>query len=119
MTAPTETQRRRRGHDFYPPAAASANIPALYGTEDVEAPAKVIQLHYFMGGCDWWLAELDPERWLAFGYVCLGDPQMAEWGYVDLAELEMILVKGIWPIERDLYWTPRAAMDAALPGSPW
>ena len=81
---------------------------------------------HFVGGCDWWVVELDSaERpQLAFGYACLGDPQMAEWGYIDLHELVEIWrppsfgeprpggVTSITPaliVERALGWTPRSA----------
>jgi hypothetical protein len=80
----SEPHRARRGHDFWPPAEVLEAIPALYATEDVAERDKIVHLHYFVGGCDWWVVELDSiERpQLAFGYVCLGDPQMAEWGYI-------------------------------------
>jgi hypothetical protein len=78
-----------RGHDFWPSVSVLEAIPALYATEDTPEREKVVHLHYFVGGCDWWVVELDSaERpQLAFGYVCLGDPQMAEWGYIPLDEL--------------------------------
>jgi hypothetical protein len=85
-TRPAQTQRQRRGHDFYPPVASA--IPALYGTEDTPTREKVLHAHYFAAACDWWIAEYDPATGEAFGYACLGD----------------------------LHWTPTRAADAALPG---
>ena len=127
-----ETNRAERGHDFYPPHHVLAGIPALYATEHVPTADKVLHLHYFVRDCDWWIAELDPERGLAFGYACLnGDATCAEWGYIDLTELEAILQPGhaqtdecgrparILPrliVERDLHWTPARVADVALPG---
>ncbi len=112
----TETLRRRRGHRFFPSAAQARAIPALYETEDVPASDKTLHVHYFAGGCDWWLAEYDPITGTGFGYACLGDPQNAEWGYVDLTELETIMVQGgLVVIERDLHWEPVKARDANLP----
>ncbi len=90
-------------------------MPALYGTEEVPLDERVIHLHYFVGRCDWWLVEYDPKERQAFGYACLGDPHMAEWGYVDLTELERIQVDQV-VVERDLHWTPRKAKEANLPG---
>ena len=115
-----------RGHDFWPSAEVLEAIPALYATESIPERDKVVHLHYFVGGCDWWVVELDSaERpQLAFGYACLGDPQMAEWGYIDLHELAEIWrppsfgeprpggVTSITPaliVERELGWTPRPA----------
>jgi hypothetical protein len=106
-----EPHRARRGHDFWPPAEVLEAIPALYATEDVAAADKVVHLHYFVGGCDWWVVELDSiERpQLAFGYVCLGDPQMAEWGYIPLDELAEVFRPPLIIVERDLHWMPRPA----------
>jgi hypothetical protein len=116
-TPPADTQRDRRGHDFYPPTGQAATIPGSNGTEDVPVGDKVLHLHYFAGGCDWWIAEYDPATGEAFGYACLGDPECAEWGYLDLSELEQVNVRGgLLIVERDLYWTPTRAADAGLPG---
>jgi hypothetical protein len=77
----------------------------------------MLHLHYFAGGCDWWIAEYDPATGAAFGYACLGDPTCAGWGHLDLPELEQIRVRGgLLIIERDLHWTPTPAADAGLPG---
>jgi hypothetical protein len=77
----------------------------------------MLHLHYFTGGCDWWIAEYDPATGAAFGYACLGDPACAEWGYLDLSELEQVRVHGgLLIVERDLHWTPTRASDAGLPG---
>lgn len=123
----TETRRAERGHDFYPPASELAAIPALYATEHLPVEDKTIYLHYFVRDCDWWIAELDPDTGLAFGYARLhGDDVNAEWGYVDLTELEAVYQEAILEVdnkdrprrprrllprlivERDLHWTPRS-----------
>ena len=103
-----------RGHDFWPPAAALRATPALYATERQAETDKVVHLHYFAGACDWWVVELDSiERpGLAFGFVCLGEPAMAEWGYIDLHELAEVFRPPLLIIERDLHWTPRPAGEA-------
>ncbi|OOP65271.1 hypothetical protein BMF89_00015 [Arthrobacter sp. SRS-W-1-2016] len=102
---PAETQRKRRGHDFYPPAEEMASWPELYET-DGEGPIgdKPIQAHYFQGGMDWYIAEYDPKANEAFGYVNLGHG--GEWGYIDLAEVESVRGQMGLPIERDLDFTP-------------
>lgn len=102
---------RRRGHRFQPPVAELRRIPALYATEDVDLADKVVHLHFFVGGCDWYIVELDPETFRAFGWANLG--QGGEWGYIDLAHLAVLqvpfTVNGApfrQPVERDCWWTP-------------
>jgi len=113
-----EPHRELRGHDFFPPADELASVPALYATEDVPTGEKLVMLHYFTGGCDWWLVELDQRTGLAFGYVCLGDPGSAEWGYVDLNELCSLAIATTPPVvvERDLHWRPTPVSACNLPG---
>ncbi|MEU7802640.1 UvrD-helicase domain-containing protein [Micromonospora arborensis] len=109
-----ETQRHRRGHDFYPPA--DADIPALYDTDGIPRAQKVIHAHYFSASSDFWVAEYDAEEGLAFGYTCLdGDDLNAKWRYISLPELERA-GGGLNIVERDLDWTPRIAAEADLPG---
>jgi hypothetical protein len=44
-----------------------------------------------------------PATGTAFGYACLGNPNCAEWGYVDLPELEEARVlSSLVIVERDL-----------------
>ena len=82
-------------------------IPKLYSTEDVPIANKVIHMHFFIGGSDWWVAEYDPEQRLFFGYARInGDDEMAEWGYVSLDELKSAK-QGPIEIDRDLHWTPK------------
>ena len=126
-----ELHRAWRGHDFWPAPEVLEAIPALYATENIAEADKVVHLHYFVGACDWWVVELDSiERpQLAFGYVCLGDPAMAEWGYIDLHELAGIFWAPVVTeveeraslhaftvvppliVERELGWTPRPAEE--------
>lgn len=110
---------KRRGHRFLPPEPELSTIPDHYETEDVDLEDKIIHLHLFVGGCDWWIAELDRRNLLAFGYADLGDPQNAEWGYVSLRELGELLVRQPVsmpdgreaefqiPVERELGWVPK------------
>ena len=78
------------------------NMPASYETESIDTPDKIVYLHYFHGGSDWYIIEKDkgnPEddaeaglivggQYQAFGYVILnGDTQNSEWGNVNIQEL--------------------------------
>ncbi len=85
-------------------------IPRLYETEDIALDDKLIHLHFFIGGSDWYIAEYDGDDTF-FGYVILnGDLGCAEWGYFSFSELNTICVDGwcetdceleeIWQVKR-------------------
>ncbi|MDP9429104.1 MAG: DUF2958 domain-containing protein [Actinomycetota bacterium] len=114
-----ETNGKRRGHRFYPRPVELDAVPTLYATEGQPLKDRAVALHYFVGACDWWVVEYDPEDAIAFGYVSLGDYQCAEWGLMSFSDMEATLVAGIFPVERDLHWTPQLAKDCKLPGSPF
>ena len=66
--------------------------------------AALAQLHYFIGGCDWWIVEKDADpdhagQVQAFGIADLG--MGPEAGYISIPEL---LENGA---ELDLYFTPK------------
>ena len=51
--------------------------------------------NFFIGGCDWYVAEYDGDD-LFFGYAILNnDTECAEWGYVSFRELKEGSVHGI------------------------
>jgi len=88
-------------------------IPRLYETENVPIEEKLIYLHFFIGGCDWYIAEYDGEN-LFFGFAILNsDFEMAEWGYISFAELKSIYVHGI-EIDCETDWTPTSACNIDL-----
>ena len=33
-----------------------AKLPTLYETENIPLQDKIIHLHFFIGGCDWYIA---------------------------------------------------------------
>lgn len=83
-------------------------IPRLYETDNTPLEEKTIYLHFFIGGCDWFVAEYDGDD-LFFGFAILnGDYEMAEWGLVSFGELQSINVRGIG-ITCDTDWTPKRA----------
>lgn len=93
-----------------PTSEALSQLPRLYQTENVPVEDKIIHLHFFLGGCDWYIAEYDGQD-LMFGFAILNnDTQNAEWGYVSLAELKETSVGGI-EVDRDIYWRPKQAKD--------
>ena len=79
-----------------------ALLPPLYVTEHIATDEKIIHLHFFIGACNWYIAEFDGKD-IFFGYVNLGDPQNAEWGYISFKELIEINIHGI-EIDTDINW---------------
>lgn len=78
-------------------------MPHTYQTEDTKTNDKIVYLHYFKGGSDWYIVEKDklPVQQQAFGYAILnGDDINAEWGYINIVELIQNNV------ELDFYFTP-------------
>ena len=88
-------------------------VPRRYETEDVDMADKLIYLHFFIGGCDWYVAEFDG-RDLFFGFVILNnDFEMAEWGYFSFMELKSIITpQGIEiDCESEAFWQIKPARE--------
>lgn len=86
-----------------------ASIPRLYETEATPIKEKIIHLHFFIGSCDWYIAEFDGDD-IFYGYVILNmDTQNAEWGYISFSELKAININGV-EIDRELqiHWQPKS-----------
>ena len=85
-------------------------IPRLYDTEYTPFKDKIIQMHFFIGGCDWYIAEYDGNG-LFFGYAILnGDTDCAEWGYISYDELKELNFNG-FKVDRDLHWKSTPASE--------
>jgi hypothetical protein len=79
-----------------------AKIPKLYETEEIPLQDKLIYLHLFIGGCDWYIAEYDRKD-LFWGFAILNnDFEMAEWGYISFSELKFIKLSGCQEIDCEL-----------------
>lgn len=81
-----------------------ATMPKLYETEDTQTEDKIVYLHYFRGGSDFYIVEKDtePVQHQAFGYSILnGDLINAEWGYISIVDLIQN------NIELDFHWQQR------------
>lgn len=83
-----------------------AKLPRHYETENIPLKDKLIYLHFFIGGCDWHIAEYDGED-LFWGYADLNNPEMAEWGYISFQELKEIKVQGFLEIDCEIFDPPR------------
>ncbi len=89
-----------------------AKVPKLYETEEVPLKDKLIHLHFFIGGCDWYIAEYDGGD-LFWGYAILNsDFEMSEWGYVSFREIKDIKL-GFVEIDCELEecWTVQKASE--------
>lgn len=95
-----------------PSARELAKLPRLYDTEMVSLEDKLIHMHFFLGGCDWYVAEYDPTDRIIFGYAILNDDlENAEWGYVSIDELRELRTPSGIEVDRDLHWKVRRAGD--------
>ena len=96
-----------------PTEARLCQIPRLYETENIPVGEKLIYLHFFIGDCDWYVAEYDGDDTF-FGYVVLnGDLVCAEWGYISFSELKEINVGGWCEVDCELeeFWEVRKFCD--------
>jgi len=100
---------RKRGHKFYP--SNTDGIPAIMETDGIPLAEKIVHLHYFVGGADWFITELDPATGEAFGWAEIVSGG-GEWGYVSLPELATLTV-GPLVVERDLHWSPKPCGEVA------
>ena len=88
-----------------------SKIPRLYETENIKTENKLIYLHFFIGGCDWYIAEFNGED-LFWGFAILNDIQNAEWGYISFSELRDINIGGHEiDCELEEYWKVRKASE--------
>lgn len=70
-------------------------IPKLYETEKIPLKEKDVYLHFFIGGCDWYIVEYDKKNEIFFGYAIInGDFMNAEWGYISFIELRNLNMAG-------------------------
>ena len=94
-----------------PTAEELAKLPAFYSTEEVPLKEKIIVMHFFIGGCDWYACEYSPEEKCFFGFGILnGDLDNAELGYFSLQELCDLKVTFL-EVDRDLHFTPCKAIE--------
>jgi hypothetical protein len=88
-------------------------IPKFYATESIPLKDKLIYLHFFIGGCDWYIAEYDGND-LFWGYAILNDDHdCAEWGFISLTKLTEIKIDGGLEIDCELeeHWKVRRASE--------
>ena len=92
-----------------------SKIPKLYETEKTPLPDKLIHLHFFIAGSDWYIAEFDGQD-LFWGYAILNcDQDNAEWGYISFSELKEVKIHGWLEVdcETEESWRIRKASEVA------
>ena len=98
-----------------------SKLPRLYETEKFPLKDMPIHLHFFIGGCDWYIAEYDGED-LFWGYAILNnDLEMAEWGYISFQELKDLKIPPGFEIdcERDWNVTKASEIEKIRIGNHW
>jgi hypothetical protein len=89
-------------------------LPDFYATQNLKPhQIKVIaKFFYPAGGATWYATEFDAKENLFFGFVNLGDDQMAELGCFTLQELEDFKHSKFpfLKIERDRFWDDKTTL---------
>jgi len=76
-----------------------AEIPKLGEQDGEHTRDTMIYLHFFIGGCDWYVAEYDGKDTF-FGYAIINhDLDMAEWGYFSFSELKSLKLSGVFEVD--------------------
>ena len=84
------------------------SLPTLDETAKLGIAEQTVYVKLFGGSsCTWYLTSYDEENNEAFGFVNLGDSQMAELGYIDMNEIEKLKIQPFGlPVERDRWFDP-------------
>jgi hypothetical protein len=82
-------------------------IPTLDETAELGIDKSIVYAKFFspVGAGTWYITAYDPIHNEAFGYVNLGDSDMAELGYIPMGELESLRLPFGLKIERDMHFT--------------
>ena len=87
-------------------------IPGIFQTERTSLRDKVIYQHFFIGSCDWYIAEYDEEDDLFWGFANLGDDVNAEWGYIPFEDIRQLKVGPLgFEIDCECGWVPQKACE--------
>lgn len=95
-----------------PTESELAKMGKTLETGDVPLEDRVIHMHFFCGGHDWYLAEYDPSHRTFFGlFVPDEDYRNARWDHFSLDELEQRGTSKGHEVVRNLDWTPKRAFE--------
>ena len=88
-----------------------AKLPCLYETEHIPLKDKLIHLHFFIAGCDWYIVEFDGID-LFWGYAILNNDHVnAEWGYISFHELMSLKIGNWLEVSFDTHWQVKKASE--------
>lgn len=83
-----------------------ALLPPMRAQEDSSDAIAHVKFFTPDAAATWWATEYDPKHRTFFGFVTLGDHEMAELGYFTLDELEALLGPMGLHVERDKSFKP-------------
>jgi hypothetical protein len=82
-----------------------AVLPKLYETGGITPMYKMIYMHFFCGGCDWYIVEYDRKDTF-YGFTILHDNLWnADWGYISFKKLRNFRSFG-FETDRELDFKP-------------
>lgn len=88
-----------------------SSIPGINETDNISIKDKLVHLHFFIGGCDWYVIEFDGDD-LFFGFTILNQDHVnSEWGYFSLSELKQIQINRWIEVDCDCHWKVRKASE--------
>jgi len=95
-----------------PTLAMLETLPKLYETEDVLAEDKIVHMHFFVSGHDWYVVEYDKTEKLIFGFILNAANQVndAELGYTTLKELCQCRVNHL-QVDSDIHFISKKASE--------
>ncbi len=88
-------------------------LPTLDDSSDLSIKDQSVHCKLFnpVGVGTWYITAYNPTDKMAFGFVNLGDPPMAELGYISIDELENLKLPLGLSIERDMYFDSMPLQD--------
>jgi hypothetical protein len=73
---------------------------------------RIIHMHFFLDGRDWYVSQYDPQRRHFFGYMIPNDDyHRARWGYFSFDELDRTRTRAKIEVVRNTHWKPKRAIE--------
>ena len=85
-------------------------LPGLGDTDHIDPKERMVHLHFFLAGFEWYAAEYDPRTQVFYGYMVMAkDYVNSEWGYFSLEELKELRWRNHIEVEINPYFRPKKA----------